>query len=83
VAGDIVEELLGRFGNGRVRGSLGFAEEENEEEEERGGEKKRPEIGQEVEEPGCQEEEREDRETHQECASDLVPELQQFLFDFH
>jgi len=51
VAGDVVEELLGRFGNGRVGvgESLGFGEEDNEEEEEGGGEKERPEIGQEGE----------------------------------
>jgi len=66
-----------------VRESLGFGEEENEEEEEGGGEKERPEIGQDVEEPGCQIEEGEDRKTHQDGTSDLVPELQQFLFDLH
>lgn len=78
VTSDVVEELLCGFRNGSVgvRESLGFGEEENKEEEEGGREKKRPEIGQDVEEPGCQIEEGEERKTQQEGTTDLVPELQ-------
>ena len=85
VAGDEVEELLGGFGKGSVgvERSLRLGEEENEGEKKRSGEKQWPEIGEDVEEPRSEVEHGEDREGHEECHSDVVPELQQVLLDLH